>query len=104
MRLAAEGLSNKQIARHLNVCAGTIKVHLQNIYEKVAVRNRTALAALAISHRGELSGQSVYGPRQPPAPVIGIPQLGSGSTGLQNLAAFRDGEAACVEGAADDAG
>jgi DNA-binding NarL/FixJ family response regulator len=104
MRLAAEGLSNKQIARHLNVCDGTIKVHLQNVYRKVAVRNRTALAALAISNRGELSGLSVYGPRQPPAPVIGIPQLASGSTGLQNLAAFRDGEAACVEGVADDAG
>ena len=26
------------------------------------------------------------------------------NTGLQNLVAFRDGEAACFEGAADDAG
>jgi DNA-binding NarL/FixJ family response regulator len=59
MRLAAEGLSNKQIARHLNVCDGTIKVHLQNVYRKVAVRNRTALAALALSYRGGLSGLGV---------------------------------------------
>ena len=41
---------------------------------------------------------------QQPAPVIGIPQLGPENTGLQNLAAFRDGDAACFEGAADDAG
>jgi DNA-binding NarL/FixJ family response regulator len=59
MRLAAQGLSNKQIARHLNVCDGTIKVHLQNVYRKVAVRNRTALAALAISYRDALSGLGV---------------------------------------------
>jgi two-component system nitrate/nitrite response regulator NarL len=59
IRLAAEGLSNKEIARHLNVCDGTIKVHLQNVYRKVAVRNRTALTALAISYRGELSGLGV---------------------------------------------
>jgi two-component system nitrate/nitrite response regulator NarL len=43
-------LSNKQVARQLNVCEGTIKVHLHHIYEKLAIRNRTALAALAVSH------------------------------------------------------
>ena len=52
MRLAAEGLSNKQIARYLNVCDGTIKVHLQNVYRKIAVRNRTALAALSYQISG----------------------------------------------------
>jgi DNA-binding NarL/FixJ family response regulator len=50
MNLVAEGLSNKDVARQLNVCDGTIKVHLHHIYQKLAIHNRTALAALAASH------------------------------------------------------
>jgi two-component system nitrate/nitrite response regulator NarL len=45
----SEGLSNKEIGRRLNISDGTIKVHLHHIYEKLEIRNRTALAALAIS-------------------------------------------------------
>ncbi|MBR1123483.1 response regulator transcription factor [Bradyrhizobium lablabi] len=47
MHLVAEGLSNKAIARRLNISQGTIKVHLHHIYQKLEIRNRTALAALA---------------------------------------------------------
>jgi two-component system nitrate/nitrite response regulator NarL len=50
MSLVSEGLSNKDVARQLNVCDGTIKVHLHHIYQKLAIHNRTALAALAASH------------------------------------------------------
>src|SRR6516165_9441008 len=49
MRLVSEGLSNKEIARRLNITDGTIKVHLHHIFQKLDVGNRTALAALAIS-------------------------------------------------------
>jgi two-component system nitrate/nitrite response regulator NarL len=42
--LVAKGLSNKEIARHLNAAEGTVKIHLHNIYEKLAVKNRTVLA------------------------------------------------------------
>jgi DNA-binding CsgD family transcriptional regulator len=42
-----EGLSNKGIGRRLNISEGTVKVHLHNIYNKLEVKNRTALAALA---------------------------------------------------------
>ena len=48
MRFVSAGLSNKEVARQLNVSLGTIKVHLHHIYEKLAIRNRTALAALRI--------------------------------------------------------
>jgi VCBS repeat-containing protein len=51
MRLVSEGLSNKAVARRLNVCQGTIKVHLHHIYQKLEINNRTVLAALAISQR-----------------------------------------------------
>src|SRR5262249_32988317 len=40
--LVSEGLSNKQIAHHLLVCEGTVKLHLHNVYGKVTVANRTA--------------------------------------------------------------
>jgi DNA-binding CsgD family transcriptional regulator len=43
-RLVAKGLSNKEIARHLNAREGTVKIHLHNIYEKLAIKNRTVLA------------------------------------------------------------
>ena len=43
-RLVADGLSNKQIARTLGITEGTVKVHLHNINEKLAIRNRTMLA------------------------------------------------------------
>ena len=42
--LVAKGLSNKEIARHLDVAEGTVKIHLHNIYGKLAVKNRTILA------------------------------------------------------------
>ena len=35
MRLVSEGLSNKEIARRLNLTDGTIKVHLHRIFQKL---------------------------------------------------------------------
>lgn len=49
--LVASGLSNKEIARNLNLTEGTVKVHLNRIYQKASVNNRTALAALALAYR-----------------------------------------------------
>jgi DNA-binding NarL/FixJ family response regulator len=44
--LIAKGLSNKEIARLLNAREGTVKIHLHNIYEKLAIKNRTVLALM----------------------------------------------------------
>jgi two-component system nitrate/nitrite response regulator NarL len=52
--LVAEGLSNKEMCRRLAISEGTVKIHLHNIYEKVGVSNRTALAAMAVAGREEL--------------------------------------------------
>jgi len=55
IRLVSEGLSNKQIARRLNITDGTIKVHLHHIFEKLRVENRTTLAAVYLSQRTDQS-------------------------------------------------
>jgi two-component system, NarL family, nitrate/nitrite response regulator NarL len=47
--LVSAGLSNKEVGQQLNLTAGTIKVHLHNIYEKLEINNRTTLTALAVS-------------------------------------------------------
>src|SRR5436190_22424196 len=41
--LVSLGLSNKEVARQLELQEGTVKVHLHNIYEKTGVSTRTAL-------------------------------------------------------------
>jgi len=47
--LLCEGRLNKQIADQLSLTEGTVKTHLHNIYDKLGVSNRTALAALVVS-------------------------------------------------------
>ncbi|WBL80110.1 LuxR C-terminal-related transcriptional regulator [Bradyrhizobium xenonodulans] len=50
-RLVSVGMSNKEIARQLNVSPGTVKVHLFNIFQKLGITNRTVLAARALLQR-----------------------------------------------------
>jgi two-component system, NarL family, nitrate/nitrite response regulator NarL len=50
-KLVSSGLSNKEVGQQLNLSAGTIKVHLHNIYQKLEINNRTTLTALAVSDR-----------------------------------------------------
>ncbi|MET4040183.1 LuxR C-terminal-related transcriptional regulator [Bradyrhizobium sp. RT6a] len=50
-RLVSEGMSNKEIARQLNVSDGTVKVHLYNIFQKLEITNRTVLATIALLQR-----------------------------------------------------
>jgi len=47
--LVAEGSSNKQIARELGVCEGTVKLHVRSIFRKVGAGNRYGLIKLATS-------------------------------------------------------
>jgi two-component system, NarL family, nitrate/nitrite response regulator NarL len=47
--LVAEGLSNKQIARCLDLVEGTVKIHLHNIFTKLAIKNRTVLAVMTLT-------------------------------------------------------
>jgi DNA-binding NarL/FixJ family response regulator len=46
MHLVVKGLSNKEISHRLSISDKTVQVHLQNIYRKLAIRNRTRLAVM----------------------------------------------------------
>jgi DNA-binding CsgD family transcriptional regulator len=48
LRLAAEGRSGPEIARHLVVSPSTIKTHFEHIYEKLGVGDRAAAVAYAL--------------------------------------------------------
>ena len=61
--MVMEGLSNKDIGRRLDLTEGTVKVHLHNVYRKLKVNNRTALAAMAFKCREDLQ-HSAYAPHQ----------------------------------------
>jgi len=50
--LAADGLSNKQIARKLFIAEHTVEVHLGRAYSKLGVRSRTQLANRLASSPG----------------------------------------------------
>jgi DNA-binding NarL/FixJ family response regulator len=51
LRLAAQGLSNPEIAQSLNIADGTVRNHVSNIYAKLGVDNREAAIRAAQSLR-----------------------------------------------------
>ena len=50
LRLLASGLSNKEIARRLEVETVTVAVHLSSIYKKLGAANRTQAVRIALEH------------------------------------------------------
>jgi DNA-binding NarL/FixJ family response regulator len=50
--LVEQGLKNKEIARALGICPGTVKIHLKHIFEKTGVRGRYGLALSGFKERG----------------------------------------------------
>jgi len=47
VRFVRQGLRNREIAHQLGVTEGTVKVYLHAVFDKLGVRNRTALAIRA---------------------------------------------------------
>ena len=50
LRLAAKGLSRRQIGERLNITEGTVRSHLEHIYGKIGVSNRSAASLFAMEH------------------------------------------------------
>jgi DNA-binding NarL/FixJ family response regulator len=50
LRLAAQGLANKQIARKLGISESTVKVHLGKVFRRIGVTDRTSAALWAREH------------------------------------------------------
>lgn len=46
LKFIAAGESNKQISRRLNISAGTVKAHLESIFKRLNVKNRTQAAMM----------------------------------------------------------
>jgi DNA-binding NarL/FixJ family response regulator len=58
LRLLAEGRSNKEIARKLQIGEKTVKTHVSNILSKLGVQSRTQAALYAV-HVGLVSADQV---------------------------------------------
>ena len=50
LSLLANGGTNKQIGRALNISAGTVKVHLESIFHRLQVNNRTQATRLYFTY------------------------------------------------------
>ncbi|MGD9526375.1 response regulator [Pseudonocardia sp.] len=66
LELMAYGLTNEEIARHHGVVVGTVKTHVNRIFNKLQVRDRAQAVAWAYRHR-------LVGPDDPlpPASTLG---------------------------------
>ena len=49
--LLAAGRTNSRIARQLGISEGTVRTHLENIYQKLGVSSRTAAVTRAFPDR-----------------------------------------------------
>jgi DNA-binding CsgD family transcriptional regulator len=85
--MLADGKSNKEIARELNVFEGTIKLHVKGILRKLGVRNRTE-AVLAAARAGYFPERTLgIGPSTSECPAghgdHGMPGASAASPPLQ---------------------
>lgn len=59
VRAVCRGMKNKEIADHLNITPGTVKVHLMHIFEKTGVKDRFELAVQGPKLLGLESEESI---------------------------------------------
>ena len=54
LKLIAKGLSNKLIARELDISDGTVKVHVKHLLKKLHLRSRVEAAVWMINRQGQI--------------------------------------------------
>jgi len=59
--LVADGLSNREVARELNLSEHTVKKYLFRIFEKLEISSRVELALFAVNHGGQRAAEWVAG-------------------------------------------
>ena len=59
--LVADGLTNREVARELNLSEHTIKKYLFRIYDKLGVSSRVELALYAVNHGGQREAEWMAG-------------------------------------------
>lgn len=63
--LVADGLSNREVARELNLSEHTVKKYLFRIFDKLGISSRVELVLYAVSHGGHREAEWVAGGVQP---------------------------------------
>ena len=58
--LVAKGMSNKEIARQLEVTERTVKAHLTTVYKKLSIKDRLSLALLVNNSRDSVEGSVTH--------------------------------------------
>jgi DNA-binding NarL/FixJ family response regulator len=65
--LVAEGLSNRDIARELDLSEHTIKKYLFRIFDKLGISSRVELVLYAVNHGDPLQAEWLTGASRPPS-------------------------------------
>ena len=69
--LVSQGLSNKETGRELDLSAGTVKIHLHRIFQKLAIHNRTVLAVHKVHEEASVhmatGERPAFRPYRPPS-------------------------------------
>ncbi len=65
LELLREGKSNKLIARDLEMCESTVKVHVRQIMRKLGAANRTQAALNGIGATGQQAARETSATLQP---------------------------------------
>jgi DNA-binding NarL/FixJ family response regulator len=64
--LVAEGLSNRETARELNLSEHTVKKYLFRIFDKLGISSRVELVLYAVNHGDPLQAEWLAGTYHPP--------------------------------------